>query len=540
MSLRHFDSLWEYVARWAREEPDRAALRFGDQALTYAQLDLRSDRVAASLLELGVKRGERVATILPPCPEYVIALLAADKLGAITVPLDVRFRTADLRRFLGASEPRVLVTIEEFDGNPIASTLAELAPDLGVKTFITLKRSGLGRSFRDLVDYGAPDPATLATAAVRASPADGSLIIFTGGTTGRPKAALLTRRNVGRMCGVEADALAAFLAAGGVHGPVRTLANLPPSHVGGTVELLGAPLAAGWEIILQEKWSPYPVLEAIQEERIPFIGAVPTMYAILLSLPDLDRYDLSSLKLALLSGERVPLELLEGIRSRICETIVVGYGSTEAGAEVTFTDPSDPLEELANGMVGRPLPGVELRVVDPEDRTLPSGEVGEVQVRGQLTIGDYFRMPEEKRAGFAPGGWCRTGDLGYLSADGRLNIEGRLKHIIRVGSYTVLPTEIEEVALQDPDVGTAAAIGVPHEIYGEVVWLYVTPREGRTVSEERLLERYASELADFKVPKRIIVRDSLPTSRIGKVDRRALMAEAPADGGSESDAAPED
>lgn len=299
---------------------------------------------------------------------------------------------------------------------------------------------------------------------------------------------------------------------------------MPPSHVGGTVELIGTALVAGWDLLMMASWSPYPVLEATAENRIPLMGAVPTMYAILLSLPDLDRFDLSSLRVAVLSGERVSLELLEGIRDRICPHVVVGYGSTEAGAEVTFTEPGDDLRLLADGYVGKPLPGVELVIADDEGNPLPPGRVGEVLVRGPLTISGYFRMPAEDEAGFI-NGYCRTGDLGYLTDDGGLYIQGRRKQIIRVGSYTVLPTEVEEVAARHPGVALAAALGMPDPIFGEVVYLVVTPESGQIIDEETLLDRCRSELADYKVPHRIVVRHNVPVTRIGKADRLALQTE---------------
>jgi acyl-CoA synthetase (AMP-forming)/AMP-acid ligase II len=288
------------------------------------------------------------------------------------------------------------------------------------------------------------------------------------------------------------------------------------------VELIGAQLAAGWEVHHMEQWNPYPVLEAVVQENVPFIGAVPTMYAILLSLPDLDRFDLSSLKLVVLSGEKVTLELLEGVRAKICRNIIIGYGSTEAGAEVTFTDPEDDLEALAEGYVGKPLPGVEIKVVDEADNPLPPGEVGEILVGGPLTIRGYFRMPEEDERGFSGGGLCRTGDLGYLTEDGGLYVEGRKKHIIRVGSYTVLPTEIEEVVLRHPGVANAAAVGIPHKIYGEVVWLVVAPKPSASLVEAEILDLCKRELADFKVPRNVVIEESLAISRIGKVDRARI------------------
>jgi long-chain acyl-CoA synthetase len=261
------------------------------------------------------------------------------------------------------------------------------------------------------------------------------------------------------------------------------------------------------------------------ERQIPLCGAVPTMYAILLSLPDLDRFDLSCLKIVFLSGEKVALELLQGVHDRICPHIVVGYGSTEAGAEATFTEPGDALELLASGYVGKPQPGVRIAIVDENDRPLAPGEVGDVLIGGPLTIPGYFRMPEEDAAGFTEDGMCRTGDLGHVTESGALVIQGRKKQIIRVGSYTVLASEVEEVALTQADVAVAAAVGIPHEIYGEVVWLVVAPVEGKEIDVDAVRELCEGQLADFKVPRRIEVRERMPMSRIGKIDRVLLKTE---------------
>lgn len=522
MAIPSFDSFWPYVTHWSAETPDETALRFGEQKISYRELDLVTDRLASSFLGLGVEPGDRIATVLPPRPEYVFTFIAANKIGAITVPLDVRFRTADLDRFITAAEPKMLIAANASQDNPIAENLAVMASRWGEVEYFTLEPAPIGKVFSELLREAEGFEQRLEAAKAAQSPDDGALIIFTGGTTGAPKAALLSRGNVGAMCGLEAEAFRQYLAGQGFSGRARVLANLPPSHVGGTVELIGAQLAAGWEVLLQEQWSPTTVLETIVREKIPFIGAVPTMYAILLSLPDLDRFDLSCLRFVVLSGEKVSPELLEAVRAKICRNLVIGYGSTEAGAEVTFTDPKDPLEAVAQGYVGKPLPGVELKVVDEKDKSVPPGEVGEILVGGPLTIRGYFRMQEEDEEGFAGDGSCRTGDLGYLAEDGGLYVEGRKKHIIRVGSYSVLPAEVEEVVLRHPHVSTAAAVGIPHQIYGEVVWLVVAPKPGAAVAEAEIVDLCKRELADFKVPRKVVIEESLVTSRIGKVDRAKL------------------
>jgi acyl-CoA synthetase (AMP-forming)/AMP-acid ligase II len=525
MEIPSKNFLWQYLAHWGRARPDDIALRFDEQSVTFRDLDERTDRLAEAFLDLGVEKGDRIATILPPRPEFVYSFVAANKIGAVTVPMDVRFRMADLTRHLKATEPRVLITANCAENNPIVETLETMVEHLGEVEIFTLEPAAVGRVFGGLLEMPSRTSQRLETAKAAQSPDDGALIIFTGGTTGEPKAALLSQRNVGAMCGVEAETFRRLLDAQGYTERPRVLANLPPSHVGGTVELIGAQLAAGWEVILMDRWSPHPVLEAVVREKVPFIGAVPTIYAILLALPDLDRYDLSSLRFVVLSGEKVSLELLQGIRSKICRNIVIGYGSTEAGAEITFTEPSDHIGLVASGYVGKPLSGVKIRIVDDEERPVRAGEVGEVLVAGPFTIRKYFRMPGEDERGFAADGFCRTGDLGYLTEDGGLFIKGRKKHIIRVGSYTVVPSEVEGVVLRHPRVATAAAVGVPDDIYGEVVWLFVVPTPDAAPNESELLDLCKRELADYKVPKRVLMRESLAASRVGKVDRARLQKE---------------
>ncbi|MCK5665052.1 MAG: long-chain fatty acid--CoA ligase, partial [Thiotrichaceae bacterium] len=250
-----------------------------------------------------------------------------------------------------------------------------------------------------------------------------------------------------------------------------------------------------------------------------------TMYAIMLTKPELKTYDLSSLKLAILSGEKLETELLEQIHNNICSNLLVGYGSTEAGSEVTFTEPGEDFENIAKGYVGKPLPGYQIKIVDDNDNNLPAEKEGEVLVKGDFTIKKYFKMPQEDKEGFTADGYCRTGDLGYLTPDGGLYIKGRKKHIVRVGSYTVMPSEVEEIVTQDPSVGLAAAIGVPDKILGEVVWLVVSPAAESVIDADKLIKICENQLAQFKVPKHVIVKDNLPVTHIGKINRIQLQNE---------------
>jgi acyl-CoA synthetase (AMP-forming)/AMP-acid ligase II len=349
-----------------------------------------------------------------------------------------------------------------------------------------------------------------------------------------PKAALLNHTNQVYMSYLDNVCFAKYLSESGAPGRIKLISPLPPSHVGGTVEFIGNGIVGGLEQILMDTWNPYTVLEVTQNERAPAIGGVPTMYAIILALPDLNKFDLSSVKLAILSGEKVSVELLKGVQGKLAPQILIGYGSTEAGAEITFTEVNEDFEKLADGYVGKPIGGMEIKIVDPTTgKELPIGKEGEIIAKGPLTIKSYYNMPEEDKVGFTKDGWCRTGDLGYLTDEGGLYVRGRIKHIIRVGSYTVMPTEVEEVALEYPNVGLTACIGVPDKVYGEVVWLYVAPVWGTTVDVDGLTKHLEAKLAKFKVPKKIVIKDDIPLTRIGKADRTKLQKEVVASLGQE-------
>jgi acyl-CoA synthetase (AMP-forming)/AMP-acid ligase II len=473
---------------------------------------------------MGVGKGDRIVSILPSSIDYVLTLVAAGKVNAILVPLDVKFRIADLRRFLAHAQPKLMIASPDAGDGGIAATVEALGTDHADIKTVVVGSNQLGPSFEGLLVMDPPLERQLEEAKWTQDPDDGALVVFTGGTTGVPKAALLSHRNTAFMSYLDVVYLMRRFIEDKGRG--KMIAPLPPSHVGGTVEFIGSGLVGGSEMIMMNAWSPHEVLTVTEKEKLPWMGGVPTMFAIILAMENLDDYDLSSVELAICSGEKIPLELLEGIREKITPNIVAGYGSTEAGAEVTLTEPGDDFAKIADGYGGKPLPTVQIRIEGDDGKPLPQGEAGEIVTSGPLGIRSYYNMPEEDREGFTADGWVKTGDLGYLDEDGGLFIIGRKKHIVRVGSYTVVPAEVEEIVLQDSAIAVAAAIGVSDPIYIEQLWLFVTPEEGAAIDEDRVLDLCRDQLADFKVPKRIIIRESMPTTRIGKIDRKMLEKEA--------------
>lgn len=519
--LPHYNHLYQYIEYWADEAPDFVTLHSGGKDYTAGELREQINRLACAMLEQGLQKGDVVMTILGSCAEYVISWVAANRVGAIVAPMDVRYRAADYARLIPHIAPKIIISPSATGGFELAPTLAQHAPNA---IWWMTNAPAENTSLQNTIANAKINTPALAQRAAQLALDDGALIIFTGGTTGAPKAALLSHRNCTELMFCEAEILQNALAANGVTGRVKTFAALPPSHVGGTLEVIGSALLAGWELFMRESWSPNKMLEVTARERIPIMLGVPTMFAMTLSLPDLGAYDLSCVKLAVMSGEKVGRELLDGIRRRICHHILNGYGSTEAGAEVTFTDLNDDFALLADGYVGRPIAGQEVRIVNDEDAIAQTGQIGEVVVKGPLTIGGYYNMPAEDAAGFTADGWCRTGDLGLLDECGGLWIRGRKKQIIRVGGYTVIPNEIEELVAQLPGVAQAVAIGVPDAVKGEAVWLVLQPREGETIDVDKVLAVCRAQLANYKVPARVVLEQDIPVTRIGKADRIELRA----------------
>jgi acyl-CoA synthetase (AMP-forming)/AMP-acid ligase II len=524
MDIPKLDYLWQYVHHWANFDPDFPFIKFKWKKYNAKEFAETIDHLAEAFLNLGIEKGDTIVTILPMIMEYSLIYLAANSIGAICVPMDVRFRPADYSRFIPHVDPKLVFLIGKARGYDIANAIQELQSEFNPNIkYYMIGKDEFGNPFENLLEKNYELDRELVIRRNKLDPDEGALIIFTGGTTGVPKAALLTHRNIAHASYLEASYINEKGVPLGLKPRFKMINAFPPSHVGGSVEILGTVIAAGCEIVLQEQWNPYNILRATRKWKLQLIGGVPTMYAIMLSLPDLEQFDLSSLVLAILSGEKLSLELLTGIRDKICPNILNAYGSTESGPEVTFTNIGDPLEELAKGYIGHLLLDQEIKIVDKEDKELPPGEIGEMLFKGTLTIPGYYKMLKENEATFTKDGWCRSGDLGYITQDGRIYIKGRKKFIIRVGSYTVLPSEVESVVIEHPKVAMAAAVGVPDKIYNEIVWLAVVPETGQEIDEKEIINLCKEQLADFKVPKKIIMKKELPITRLAKVDRPTLL-----------------
>jgi acyl-CoA synthetase (AMP-forming)/AMP-acid ligase II len=509
-----FHRLGDWLLHSAGRFPEREALIFAEQRLTWADYWLRVGRLAEYLLSLGVQRGDRIAVWSPNRPEYLFTYLAAARIGAIIVGLNVQYTLREVIALAGQTEPVLLVLGPEMAQAAMVDRLAQALPS--VRHFISLGSdppAGVLNMAGMLADGRPEQAAQLAQRAAEIDEDDGLYIIFTGGSSGSPKGALLSHASILASAGVEAAHL-------GIRMDDRMLLHLPLNHASGATVLTVPAMLAGCPLVIMDRFQPQETLALVARERVTVLGQVPTMFIMQLGLPNLAEYNLSSLRLAIVAGAPTPSAVMARLRE-LAPLVFHGYGLTEASGFATFTAAGDDLATLT-GTVGRPLPGVELRIVDELRRPLPTGQVGEVALRGRLVMRGYYGQPAETAAVLDGDGWLYTGDLGYLRLDGNLSLAGLKKEMFFTGGFNVYPLEIEQYVCEHPDVAFAACVGQPHEVLGQVGALFVVPKRGHQLSAADLRAYCKAGLARYKIPRQVTLLDALPLTAVGKVDKMNL------------------
>lgn len=518
------DYFIEYIDYWANENPDFSWIQYHNQNLTARVIKKEIDAYCQFLLRLGMQKGDILVSILPNCPEFLYFFFASQKIGVVFVPLDVRYKQADLEEFFRQTQPKLAVYIPEFKNNKIEQTLNKIKPQFTSSIQYISVNPLEFRLPSILTDKTDRDwESQLEDRQNQVHLDDDALVIFTGGTTGRPKGALLSHRNISTMLYYEMQHIASQMYSIGIKGRPSFYQGLPNTHVGGILEMNGFCFILGMQMILDDTWSATHQLQVISDLNSPIFGGVPTMAAMMLNIPELMQYNLSALKIAVLSGEKLKLKLLQSIKEKLCPYIINGYGSSEAGAEIAMTSIHDSIALLAQGFAGMPLPEMKVKILDAEGNDCHCPCEGQLAVSGPYTMKEYFNLPDQTKESFTEDGWYLTGDRAFIDESGRITIQDRIKQIIRVGSYTVLHSEIENVLIQDPSVLMAAAVGYSDEIYNEVVWAVVVPRPNTHLDIERLYNLCKANLANFKVPKKILVQPSIPQTHLGKIDRKQLL-----------------
>jgi HIP---CoA ligase len=506
------------VRRAARLWPDEDAVVDGGQRVSWAELADRMTRAARAFAASGIRPGDRVAVWAPNSLDWIVAANGVYAAGGVLVPVNTRFKGQEAAHVLHTSGARLLVTVTDFLGADYVGMLAaeqELMARLEV--VVLSGPAGDATAWARFLERGdggdGPGPAEL-----ERGPDDTSDIIFTSGTTGTPKGAVLTH-------GASTRSYVAWSRNVGLRHGDRYLVVYPFFHCAGLKSAVLACVLSGATIVPCPVFDVPAVMGLVAKERISMLPGPPTLYQSLLNA-DLSGYDTSSLRLAVTGAASVPVDLVRRMRSDLgFASVVTAYGLTETTGTVSTCRHDDPIEVIANTS-GRPLPGMEVRVVDSAGADVPVGQAGEVWVRGYAVTRGYFNAPEATAEAFTPDGWLRTGDVGVLDDGGNLRITDRIKDMFIVGGFNAYPAEIENMMSRHPDVAQVAVVGVPDERLGEVGFAWVIPRQGSSPTEAQLLAWCREKMANFKVPRHVEFVAALPLNPSGKVLKYELRDRA--------------
>jgi long-chain acyl-CoA synthetase len=490
------------LARLGEESVQRfgeyPALHFEGRELTNVEQQRAAARVANALRRLGVSPGDRVVVLLPNCPEVLQAYAGILKTGAVIVPIVFLLTPAEVLHILGDSVPKVVITAPELAGKVEGFT--------GHVILV----GGDAPGARAWEDWLAREPDTFAT--VERADGDLAVILYTSGTTGRPKGVALSHDNLAS----NARSAASLYE---LDRERWTLGVLPLSHSYGLVTM-NAGAILGTRSVLLRWFNPEAVLEAIAGFRVQAMAGVPTMYVYLLNYPDAGGFDTSSMRSWGSGAAPLPLEIVEPFEKKFGGRLLEGYGLTEASPVVSTTRLSG-VRKL--GSVGQPIPGVEVAILDADDRALLVGETGEIGVRGPNVMLGYYGLPEET-ARALENGWLHTGDVGRLDGDGFLYVVERKKDLIIRGGFNVYPREVEEVLYAHPAVAEAAVVGMRDPLMGEEVCAFVALKDGAGADPAAIIGFCQSRLAKYKCPREVRVLPALPKNPVGKILRKELRA----------------
>lgn len=498
----------------AQQWPSGEALVTADGRRTFSELRDAAMAVTRALLADEVRPGDRVAVWAPNGERWVVTALGALGAGAILVPVNTRFKAEEAHHVLATTRARLLVVADGFVSGVVGGAPADRLAEVGGLPALTTVVDDAG--WAAFLSKGALVSLAEAGAAWSAvQPDDPCDLVFTSGTTGRPKGVIATHGASTRLFSTWADTAAL--------GPEdRMLIVAPFFHTFGYKAGILACLLRGAAAVPMPVFDVDEAMRLIATERITVVPGPPTLYSSLLEHPGRATADLSSLRIAVTGASVVPTELIRRMREELgFGDVLTAYGLTECTGYATGCRLGDP-DEVVSLTSGRAVEGVEVAVVAPDGSPVPAGEPGEVVVRGYNVTPGYWEDPEGTAAAIDAGGWLHTGDVGVLDADGNLRITDRLKDMFIVGGFNAYPAEIEQVLVRHAAVSEAAVVGVPDERMGEVGRAFVVPRSGAAVSPEELVAWCKERLAGYKVPRSVVLVDALPRNATGKVDKKQL------------------
>ena len=508
----------DYLFHYAQRTPDKVFLISSGQQVTYAEAALQVAALSRSLLSSGVGVGDRVATMASPSTEFVLTFLATVDIGGIWLGLNPKYTFGELQHVMVDCSPSVVFGPVDHDGPTGPDDLATGFGAITQPKIITFGGElAESTSFTEFLRAGEllSDDARV-QARNHAGGERPALIVYTSGTTGVPKGAVLSHTS---LCW-------SFARQGHRWGgaAMRVICNLPINHSGCVGDIFSSALTAGGTVVLMERFDPDRMLEVIESERVNTLMQIPTMYQILAARPSFKTADLSSLRTVVWGGAAMPGPVLKAFARPGVATAVV-YGQSEAPASITFSEPDASWDQLTSTL-GRPDPDMEVRLARVDGAECSLGEPGEIQIRHSSTFLEYFGNPEATRAAFTGDGFLHTGDVAVEMPDGYFKMVGRMKEMFKSGGSNVYPREIELALEKHPDVTMAVVVSLADELYGEIGHAFVVLREGAAVAVDDLVSWCRERLANYKVPKGITQETELPMLPIGKPDRRALQQTA--------------
>ena len=481
----------------AARVPDAVAVRLGEAELSYAELDERGARLAALLRARGVGPGDRVGVMLPNVPEFPVAYYGVLRVGGVVVPMNVLLKRREIAFYLEDSGAKLLLAWHGF-AEEAAAGAAEAGAEL-----IEVEPAG----FAALLDEQDAAGDTVDTAED-----DTAVILYTSGTTGKPKGAELTHANLHRNADVTRRTTCE-IDTGDV-----VLGALPLFHSFGQTVSMNASLMAGATLTLVPKFDPGEALATMRRDGVTHFYGVPTMYGALLHHPDREDFDPSNLRTCITGGASMPVEVLRGFEEAFECVVLEGYGLSET-SPVASSNHAD--RERKPGSIGTPIEGVEMRVVDENDAEVPQGEIGEIVIRGHNIMKGYWQRPDATAEAMR-GGWFHSGDMARVDEEGYFFIVDRKKDLIIRGGYNVYPREVEEVLYEHPRIREAAVVGVPHDEWGEEIGAAVVLHESEELTAEEVSAYVRERIAAYKYPRVVWFLDDLPKGPTGKILKREI------------------
>jgi len=521
-------SLYDVLSITAVERPDKPATQFLGAQLTYLDLKKRADSLAASLARLGIVKGDRVGIMLPNCPQYIIASFAILRLGAIVVNINPSYTAREAKIVVSDSGARTIITLDA-----LAPLVQAIAPQTGVREIIITSLAEYSSAKAVPPTVAGTIPLGDLLRPVNASdiprvaiePSDLAVLQYTGGTTGTPKGAMLTHGNIwANIVQTESWTSPQYTLGGGE----RYLVVIPYFHIYAFAVCMMIGLRIGALQIIHPKYEPEAVLASIRDFRPTYFPGVPTLFVSLLNHPKLHEFGLEHVRAFNSGGAPCPVEVMEEFERRVGRPLNEGYGLSET-SPVTHSTPQLAFRKL--GTIGLPLPDTDQKIVDVETgtREMPVGEVGELCICGPQVMKGYWNKPEESanvlRVGADGRVWFHTGDIARMDEDGYTSIVQRKKDMIIVDGYNVYPSDVESVLYAHPAIRLAAVIGIPDSYHGETVKACVALKPGTTVSPDDIIIYCREHLTDYKVPRHIEIRETLPMSAVGKILYRVLRDE---------------